>query len=1723
MATKFDPGEWLWIQDETERFLPAKALTGFAGGDETTVRTEDGEDHKLDKAASSWATPCSTQILDSNVEDLINISDLSEMAILHSLRIRFREDKIYTNISSILISVNPFRLLPLFTPEVLAQYRDGNHRELPPHIFTTANQAYAGMLNEKVDQSVVISGESGAGKSEAMKLILQFLTDVSARADTSKGDNASAPTGSSNLEQKILAANPILEAFGNAKTSRNHNSSRFGKLITINFDSAGAIIGGGIINYLLEKSRVVQQNLDERNYHIFYQLLTAAGTDAKLSQKLKLQSPELFNITNPQGQGVVTIPNHSDEKEFEDTQNSMRVLHFTDSEKSETYQIVAGVLHFGNIKFVAKGDDSCEIANEDDLAHGAAMFGVDADAAKKVLTSRLMGAHSVVVVPYSVEQAHAARDAMIKRVYSDLFQIMVDKINAELSSAGKARANFIGVLDIFGFESFAVNSFEQLCINYCNEKLQFHFNEHIFKMEQTLYAAEGIDIPGSSFVDNQTTLDLLELKGTGVFSMIDEEINVPRGSDEGLLGKLLTKHKDHDHMVQPRGKVCKDSQKCFGIDHYAGKVYYNITNFLEKNKDQLHPDIENVLRDSNVKYIAKMFAKKEGDEPSGAGRRGAAGAKKGKTLGGQFKAQLIELVDTLNKTVPNFVRCMKSNDQKVGRIFESKRMQDQLRYSGLVEVCRIRKLGFPVRREFEEFFKRYKCVDLTVKSLDEQLASLQSKGILKQGEWAKGNTRVFLRTGQSTELEVYREIQLTAVAIRVQSSIRRCLTWWHFKRMMKIVKSVHAAIEAREEEVLHSALEACAELPWDGSHMAVVKEAKALLNKVKEENRVLKLLEAAIESKDLSTLKNAMAEAATNENPKLAPLRQRAQEMVTRIEAENVCKQGMIAATTSRSIPDLQKYMAEAEKLEMTDMKEYTNCASTLKRRHEEEDALAELKKAGESDLEALEHALSKCNSLGMSSHPAVTAAIAVKNKILAERSAAEQEAKRAAEAAAAAEREEMVNKMHSRLEAAMQNADGSSLNDVLNECTEVGVESDTVTKARKMAKDLSTLDDVKANLVAAAKVLTVKAQLKLTESDFKELTASIAEAKNVKESVPSLDFPDLAAAEKTLQDFQAHIPHYAVLEAALQSNDRLILRDAVSNAENLNMTTDTFKSCKELLRSLEIAYRDEKNAAGEALEPEPTEENYDEAEEARRAKREVAKQPKFEFRHFIGLRSLDDFARGFLLSKNRVKEGMLVFTDQAMPKSLTKLDSVKNKRALELLLNIQGYMGDKHMPYPAMLAQDVLKTAINDKDMRDEVYCQIIKQITQNSRAESVAKGWQLLCMCVGHFPPSFDMEYYLLHYIITKSEGGRGAVVDYAKYCLRTLEGILSSGDFGCVPSTEEILAFKERPPILATIYLVDGREVIPDLPITPDLNVGRILTLCSNWLGLTGKGINTLGIFVYDEGPIDASKADNAPYADLERTPRSLRNEDYMGDVTVLKARQKRNFKFVLKRKLFLPDSLEGGEDAQFDRLTYIQAEDDALTVGNIFVEDVDTVANLAAISMTVQWGDEVAEDVAGLIEQEHLTYIAPDWREECDENEWAERILNYLPSCAGVDPDELQDMFVTTLQKFDTYGMHFFNIKLARDGVGKLSGFPRLLMYGFNHVGLTIFDMDREPLTTFAYSEIHRWGGSSSQFSLILADESVAGGTMELVVITAQAQDIAAVILDHIRALMKASGK
>ena len=986
---KFEPGTWVWIADDKERYLPAKVVKAFSAGEPTSVRTEDGEDHALTAAQTAQVTECNPEALDSKIEDLINISDLNEMSILHNLRIRFKEDKIYTNISSILISVNPFKLLPLYTPEVLERYRNGI-RGQSPHVFASAYSSYHNMLNEHMDQSVVISGESGAGKSEATKLILQFLTDVSSRTGAHSAS-------SSSLEQQILAANPILEAFGNAKTLRNNNSSRFGKLITINFDRNGAIIGGGIINYLLEKSRVVQQTKGERNYHIFYQLLASAAALPELSAELKLQDAAMFDYTNPGRGGVTEIEGHYDDKEFEDMSASMDILRFGDTLKKDVFKVVAGVLYFGNVKFKVEkkdtGDDGSSVANPSDLAHAASLWGVDPTLTSRFLTNRTMGTRSVILVAYNVQQAQDARDAMTKRVYAELFQKMVDKINIELSSSGAARHKFIGVLDIFGFESFEVNSFEQLCINFCNEKLQFHFNEHIFKMEQSLYAAEGISIPGSSFVDNQPTLDLLELKTVGVFSMVDEEINVPKGNDDTLLTKVLQKHSDgkHPNCLRPGPKSCKEHNKCFGILHYAGPVFYNVTNFLDKNKDQLHPDIVGVLRASSIDLVSSMFPPDPVEQQAAGSRGSVKMGGKPKTLGGQFKTQLNDLIATLNSTYPHFVRCMKSNDEKRGNIFTAGRMQDQLRYAGLVEVCRIRKLGFPVRRPFDEFFKRFRCCNLTVPNLDELLKFLAAqkqpngKPVLQQGEWAKGKTRVFMRTAQAADLELFREGSLVKVAVVVQKNGRRYLARCRMLRFKQIITSVRDAMKRREEQPLKETIDTAFELPWNGAHLAPIKEAKLLLLRVREENQVFRLVENAMATHDLNGLKSAVAAAAQMQPPLVAPKIAQAQQMITKLEAELQCKAGLHSAVAKKDLAVLTEWIAKAAAIQLAACPELQQAQALKARLEEEGRALSVLRDAcGRRDLGAIGAALGRCTELGISSYPEVIEGEKLKGRWLA-------------------------------------------------------------------------------------------------------------------------------------------------------------------------------------------------------------------------------------------------------------------------------------------------------------------------------------------------------------------------------------------------------------------------------------------------------------------------------------------------------------------------------------------------------------------------------------------------------------------------------------------------------------------------------------------------------------------------------------------------------------------
>jgi hypothetical protein len=461
--------------------------------------------------------------------------------------------------------------------------------------------------------------------------------------------------------------------------------------------------------------------------------------------------------------------------------------------------------------------------------------------------------------------------------------------------------------------------------------------------------------------------------------------------------------------------------------------------------------------------------------------------------------------------------------------------------------------------------------------------------------------------------------------------------------------------------------------------------------------------------------------------------------------------------------------------------------------------------------------------------------------------------------------------------------------------------------------------------------------------------------------------------------------------------------------------------------------------------------------------------------------------------------------------KSLVELDANNNKISIQLHKSLLGYMGDKQMAFPATLARDILQKGYELPELRDEIYTLILKQLTGNQRVESIAKGWQMLCMCTGTFPPSVAFADYLLNYILEK-EGSKGAIRNYARYCLITLEGMLASGPTGFIPSVEEISAYKERPPILATIELVNGNLISEELPVTPDLNVAKVADICRVFLEISDKRMKNFGIFVYDtEENMNDPKA-ATQVQDLPRTPRPLSDNEYMGQIFVDRIRQRRTYKFVFKRKIFLPSDQYSTDDYVYRYLNYIQIEDDSLISGNLGVENEEDASKLAAISIIINYleGDYTEANV--------IEFLPPAWREIKEENEWQEEVMAICGEIAEKDADELRDEFLAILEKDPFFGAHMFHVqKLSNEGLtGHL---PKDLTFAFNSAGLHVLNTETgDKIKTFFFQDIVKWGGSSSTFSLVLVD-SDRNEQFELIVTTAQAQDMASIIMDYINAIME----
>ncbi|KAM9365351.1 unconventional myosin-Ib isoform 2-T3 [Pholidichthys leucotaenia] len=729
-----------------------------------------------------------TSLLDNmiGVGDMVLLEPLSEESFILNLKKRFDHSEIYTYIGSVVISINPYRSLPIYTPDKVEEYRNRNFYELSPHIYALADEAYRSLRDQDKDQCILITGESGAGKTEASKLVMSYVAAV-----CGKGHEVNK------VKEQLLQSNPVLEAFGNAKTVRNDNSSRFGKYMDIEFDFKGDPLGGVISNYLLEKSRVVKQPRGERNFHIFYQLLSGASDE--MLRKLKLDRN--FSNYNYLSLDSAVVNGLDDTANFRTVRNAMQVVGFMEDEVQSVMELVAAVLKLGNIEFKPEsrqtGTEESRIKDKNDLKEMCEVLGIEQLVLERAFSYRTVEARlDKVSTNLNVSQAYYARDALAKNLYSRLFTWLVTRINESIQAQTKARHKVMGVLDIYGFEIFEDNSFEQFIINYCNEKLQQLFIELTLREEQEEYIREGIEWTNIDYFNNAVICDLIENNQNGILAMLDEECLRPGSvTDETFLDKLNTICAEHQHFesrLSKNSKFLTDHSlphNCFRIQHYAGKVLYHVEGFVDKNNDLLYRDLSQAMYKANHSLVKQLFPE---------GNPAKVNLKRPPTAGSQFKASVGTLMKNLHTKNPNYIRCIKPNDKKASHIFTESLVCHQVRYLGLMENVRVRRAGYAFRQPYEPCLERYKMLCKRTwphwrgparEGVEVLLSDLQ----VSAEEFAYGRTKIFIRNPRTLFfLEERRRDCLQDLAALIQKIYRG----WKCRRQFLLMKKSQIVVAA---------------------------------------------------------------------------------------------------------------------------------------------------------------------------------------------------------------------------------------------------------------------------------------------------------------------------------------------------------------------------------------------------------------------------------------------------------------------------------------------------------------------------------------------------------------------------------------------------------------------------------------------------------------------------------------------------------------------------------------------------------------------------------------------------------------------------------------------------------------------------------------------------------------------------------------------------------------
>ncbi|OCT65640.1 myosin-1B [Xenopus laevis] len=935
----FDAKNTVFVDDAKELYV--KGMVTAREGDKVTVKTDDG---RAVTVKEDQVYPQNPPKFDK-IEDMAMMTHLNEASVLYNLKERYAAWMIYTYSGLFCATVNPYKWLPVYNPEVVAGYRGKKRVEAPPHIFSLSDNAYQFMLTDRENQSVLITGESGAGKTVNTKRVIQYFATIAALGDSGKKKE---PINSlqGTLEDQIIQANPLLEAFGNAKTLRNDNSSRFGKFIRIHFGTTGKLSSADIETYLLEKSRVTFQLSAERSYHIFYQIMTNKKPEI-VEMLLVTSNPYDFPSVS---QGEIVVKSINDEEELLATDNAIDILGFTPEEKNGIYKLTGAVMHHGNMKFKQKQrEEQAEPEGTEVADKISYLMGMNsADLLKALCYPRVKVGNEFVTKGQTVPQVYNSVGALCKSVFEKLFLWMVTRINQQLDTK-QPRQFFIGVLDIAGFEIFDFNSLEQLCINFTNEKLQQFFNHHMFVLEQEEYKKEGIDWEFIDFgMDLAACIELIE-KPMGIFSILEEECMFPKATDTSFKNKLYEQHlgkcKNFEKPKPGKGKA----EAHFSLVHYAGTVDYNISGWLEKNKDPLNESVVQLYQKSSLKLLSLLYSTYAAAEAEAGGKGGKK--KKGssfQTVSALFRENLNKLMTNLKSTHPHFVRCLIPNETKTPGIMDNHLIMHQLRCNGVLEGIRICRKGFPSRIIYGDFKQRYKILNASAipegqfidskKACEKLLGSID----IDHNQYKLGHTKVFFKAGLLGTLEEMRDEKLAQLITRTQALCRGFLMRMEFKKMTERKESIYI-IQYNLRSFMN-----VKHWPW----MKLYFKIKPLLKSAETEKEMANMKEEFGQTKEALS----KAEAKSKElEQKMVALLQEKNDLALQVQSESET----LADSEERCEGLIKvKIQLESKVKELTERledEEESNAELTAKKR-KLEDECSELKK----DIDDLELTLSK-------------------------------------------------------------------------------------------------------------------------------------------------------------------------------------------------------------------------------------------------------------------------------------------------------------------------------------------------------------------------------------------------------------------------------------------------------------------------------------------------------------------------------------------------------------------------------------------------------------------------------------------------------------------------------------------------------------------------------------------------------------------------------------------